>query len=67
MAKAWGHVWGAQHTQTPGQRGKKAEAESGRVLGGFSGGPVVKTQRVHCREHGLNFWSGNACPACLEV
>ena len=47
-------------TQTPGQRGEKAEPESGRALGGFPGGPVVKTQRFHCRGCGLDFWSKNA-------
>ena len=47
-------------TQTPGQRGEKAEPESGRALGGFPGGPVVKTQRFHCKGCGLDFWSRNA-------
>ena len=33
----------------------------------FSGSPVVKTRRFHCRGHRFNPWLVNKDPACYKV
>ena len=37
------------------------------VSGEFAGGPVVRTPRFHCREHGFGPWSGNEDPTCCPA